>query len=127
MASAYTGYKFKKLFVIVISIMFLLALLSVLNPAKEEIKESIIDEASKVDNTGIVNDSYNVYKDATKLDPKSKAEKESGNFFMKLLQENLFGFLFIALLITVILFLVGFKLKTGRGYRNSLQRSAGSW
>lgn len=118
MPAAYTGYKFKKLFGLVLAIMFLLAILSVINPLKSEAKDEIVEEVSEYDESGDIEKSYNILKSVP--DPKGKVEQKSGNFFMNLLENNIASFIGLSLIITALLFVLGVRLKSVRSYKNSL-------
>jgi ABC-type lipoprotein release transport system permease subunit len=80
MPPAFTFYKYNKLVGLVFGIMILLAILSVLNPAKEEVKDQLINEVSKQDQTGVLNNSYQLSKEVNSLDPKSNTEKNRETF-----------------------------------------------
>ncbi|MCK4997168.1 hypothetical protein KAS08_02595 [Candidatus Pacearchaeota archaeon] len=127
MVSAYTGYKFKKMLFLVFGIMILLAVLSLLNPMKQEVKDVAVNEIAKVDETGIINESYNTYNDITGLNLKPKAEQKSGNYFLRTLQNNPVEFLFVGFLVSGVLFLFGVRLKSMRGYSSGLQKSIRGW
>ena len=127
MNPAFTLYKYKKLVGLVFVIMILLAIASVLNPAKQEAKDQLVNEFSKQDQTEALNNSYQLSKTASSLDPKSNAEQKSGNFFMNLLNENPEGFLILVLVIAGILFIFGVPLKSMRSYTGGLQRGLRGW
>ncbi len=127
MPPAFTFYKYNKLVGLVFGVMILLAILSVINPIKEQAKDEIVNELSEQDKIEVLNNSYQLSKDINNLDPKSNAEKKSGNFFINLLNENPEGFIIIALIIAGVLFLFGVPLKSVRSYSRGLQRSIGRW
>lgn len=115
MPAAYTQYKFKKMFVLVISIFFVLAILSVINPVKDKATKEAISELNKTGLSGSTLDVYN-----TVPDPEGAAKQVTGNVLYNLLENNPKGFFFLAFIVTLILFASGVYLRDVRKFQRSL-------
>lgn len=120
MPPAFTAYKLKHMIALVFGIMVILAVLSQI-PSKTDLGfmtgKAVAEE---VDQTGQLTESIETAETINSLDPQSKAEGKAGNFFFKLLNDNPEGFIFLAIIIGVILFLLGVRLKQVRQYGRGL-------
>ena len=116
MPAAYTGYKLSKTIQIVFGIFLVLAILSVINPAKQEAVDKIIKETDAAGIAPAVAVINNI------PDPKGQAEQYTGNFLWRLMENNPQTFIGLVLLVSVALFIVGVRLKTLRGYQRGLMR-----
>jgi hypothetical protein len=115
--AAYTPYKFNKMFVLVLSIFFILAILSVINPVKDKATKEAISELDETGLAGSTLDAYNAIPD-----PKGAVKQVSGNVFYNLLDNNPEGFFFLALIVTLILFGSGVYLRDVRKFQRGLLR-----
>ncbi|MFH1589396.1 MAG: hypothetical protein ABIB43_02415 [archaeon] len=117
MPPAYTVYKFKKMIGLVFTICIILAVLSVLNPAKEDAISNVV---KNIDETGTA--SKLLETKSLISNPKGEIEQTSGNFFYKLITNNSKGFMALVVVIALILFALGVGLKPVRSYQRGLMK-----
>jgi len=111
MPAAYSLYKFKKMFGLVLTIFFILIVLSILNPAKEEVIEKTV---SSIDTTGAATKSIEVYNSIP--DPEGSVKQASGNLLYRLMNNNPQGFFVLTLIVTGLLFGAGVYLRDVRKF-----------
>ncbi|PIO06944.1 hypothetical protein COT47_02145 [Candidatus Woesearchaeota archaeon CG08_land_8_20_14_0_20_43_7] len=102
---------------IVFAIAILLAMWSVLNPAKDE---AITGAVTAVDETGQLGEAYDAYKSVP--NPKAQAEQGIGARLFKLLNDDPYKFMAVVVIAAAILFVFGVRLKTMRRYQRGLTR-----
>lgn len=115
MPAAYTLYKFKKMFGLVLTIFFILIVLSIVNPLKKEATDQAIEG---IDSTGMATKTVDTYNSIP--DPKEEIKQASGNFLYRLMNNNPKGFFVLALIITGILFGGGVYLRDVRKFSRRL-------
>jgi len=125
MPAAYTAYKFKKMIGLVFILFILLIIFSLVNPLKNEAKDNLVQEISKTDSTGTAESRYNTLENIPDLE--SDTQQKSGGFLLNLLNESPGEFLLLVLVVAGILFLLGIRLKSMRGYNSQLSRSITSF
>jgi len=113
MTAAYTFYKFKHLIILVIVIAFLLAIFSQL-PGKKDIALATGKSIAEVDNNSEMKKLIGVAEQIP--DPQGDVENSVGNWFYNLIVKNPTDFIFICVLIAIVLFALGVRLATLRGY-----------
>jgi len=115
MPAAYTFYKFKKMFEIVLAIFFMLIILSILTPELEKAKNQA---ANSIDSSGVSTKAIDTLNSVP--DPEEEIKQSSGNFLYRLMNDNPKGFFILALIVTVILFGGGVYLKDARKFARRL-------
>lgn len=117
MPAAYTLYKFKKMFGLVLLIFFILIILSIINPIKSRVTKEVVSE---VDESGAGVTALAAY--GVIDDPEAPIKQGAGNFLYRLMRDNPKGFFVLALIVTIILFGGGIYLRNVRGFQRSLFR-----
>ena len=119
MPAAYTAYKLKHMFFLVIGIMFILAIMSQI-PSKTDLQFMTGNAlANEIDKTGQTGEVVETAEQVNSLNPKSVTEKKAGNMFYNLLQNKPKEFFILGGLIAIILFALGIRLKSVRQYGRS--------
>ena len=117
MSAAYTFYKFKYLLGLVIAIALLLAVWSQI-PSEKDIAIATGKAIAPSDKTGQVQNAVNVAEQIP--DPKGDIEGGVGEWVLNVISKNPTQFFGICFIITVILFIVGVRLRTLREYLRGL-------
>lgn len=110
MGAAYTLYKFRKLFILVLIGLILLSVKSQINPLVGDAKKEAV---SSIDATGMATQVLEIEENIP--DPEGTIKQESGNFLFNLMEEHPDTFVLLAVLIALILFVGGVYLKDVRG------------
>lgn len=118
MNPAFTLYKFRKLLILVLAIMFVLAITSQIPGKKAILFFTGKSVASEVDETDQLKGLIGTVESIP--DPKAEAEKASGNFFFNLLNKDVEKFMIFALIITAGLFAGGVPLAFVRKFLRGL-------
>src|SRR3989344_5037863 len=111
MAAAYTFYKFKELFVIVLLIFLGLTIFSFVNSIQDKATQQAISSVPANEQT---QKALNVA--ASISDPVSDTKTGIGNWLLSLLNKDPLLFLILALVITFLLFIGGVYLRDARGF-----------
>jgi len=118
MVPAYTLYKFKNLFFLVLAIMFVLAITSQVPGKKAILFFTGKSVASEVDETSQLKGLIGTVEKIP--DPKAEAQTASGIFFFNLLNKDTEKFMIFALIITTALFAGGVPLAFVRKFLRGL-------
>ena len=110
MAAAYTPYKFKKMFGLVLFLFFILITIYFTSEAEQE----VITQTASIDESGQASTLVDTYNNIP--NPEAKVKQSIGKKLFVLMDETPEAFLVIVLLVTVILFSCGVYLKDLRGF-----------
>ena len=113
MSAAYTLYKFKYVFLLVVIIAIFLAVFSQV-PSEKDIAIAAGKAVATSDKTGQIQNAVNVAEQIP--DPKGDVENGVGQWFFNLISKNPTQFFVVCIVIAIILFILGVRLATLRGY-----------
>jgi hypothetical protein len=115
MGAAYTLYKFKNVFGLVLTIAIFLILFSQIMPALSQAKEQVLEASTASlpeDTSNQVINAYAIYDSIP--DPEGTVKITIGEHFYNLIVENPGSFFIVILLISAVLFIIGVRLRSLR-------------